>query len=96
MKIFVQAGEFDLVPADADAQAEAAAAQHIQTGRLFRDQRGLPLRNDQHAGGELQFRRDAGQITEQNERIMEQIVGDGLAGGRLSPPSTWSGASRKS
>ena len=52
VKVLVQAGEFHRVPADADAQPEAAAAQHIETGGLLRDQRGLPLRQDQHAGGE--------------------------------------------
>jgi hypothetical protein len=79
VEILVQGGEFNLVPADADAQAEAAAGQHVEAGRLLRDQRGLALGDDQHAGGEGQFRRDGGQIAKQNERIMEHVVGDGAA-----------------
>ena len=49
-------------------------AQHVKTGGLFRDQRGLPLRDDQHPGGKTQFRRNTGDIAKQNERIVEQIV----------------------
>ncbi len=45
------------IPADADAQPEAAAAQHVEAGGLFRHQGGLPLRQDQHAGGKAQLGR---------------------------------------
>src|SRR5207302_10443510 len=60
VEILVEAGELDLVPADTDAEAEAAAAQHIEAGRLFRHQRGLALRQNQHAGRETELRRDPG------------------------------------
>ncbi len=53
MEIFVEGGEFDGIPADADAQTEAAAGQHVEAGRLFRYQSGLALGDNQHAGGEI-------------------------------------------
>ena len=51
MEIHAEALELDLVPADADAQAEATLAQRVEAGRLLGDQRRLALRQDQHAGG---------------------------------------------
>src|SRR5581483_11951009 len=59
------------VPADADAQPEAAAGQHVDLDRLLGDERGLPLRQDDHAGDELELRRDAGDEAEQGERLVE-------------------------
>jgi hypothetical protein len=45
-EIHAQALEFDLIPADADAEAEAASAQFIEGGRLFCNQRRLTLREN--------------------------------------------------
>ena len=98
-KILVQPDELDLVPADADAEPEAAPAQHVQRGRLLRDQHRLALRRIS-TPVEKPTCGAAGQEAEQHERIVEQIV-EVL---RLVPvrplaafaPSTWSGASKKS
>ena len=76
MEVFVQPGKFDRVPADPDAKAEPTPGQHIEAGRLFCHQCGLPLRNDQHAGGKRQFRRRGGKKAKQHERVMIHAVGD--------------------
>ena len=44
----------DRVPADADAQPEPAAAEQVDLGGLFGDQRGLALRQDDDPGDQLQ------------------------------------------
>src|SRR5262249_15005661 len=43
MEVHAEALEFDLVPADTDAQPKAALAQGIERGRLLGDQRRLAL-----------------------------------------------------
>src|SRR5262249_19934216 len=43
---------FEVVPADADAEAKSLARQQIDVGSLLSDQHGLPLRQDQHARNE--------------------------------------------
>ena len=80
---FVEAGELDLVPANPDAEPEApvAAAQHVEARRLLRNQRRLPLREDQDARGEADFVGAAGEKPEQHERVV--IGGRGGA----DPPS---------
>src|SRR6516225_5278130 len=72
VEILVEPGKLDLVPADPDAEPEAAAAQHVETGRLFGDEDGLALRQDQDTGREAEFRRATGEIAEQYKRVMEQ------------------------
>ena len=44
---------FDMVPADADAEAQPPAAQDIDFGCLLGDEAGLALRQDQHAAAQL-------------------------------------------
>ena len=46
VKIAVQGFIFHIIPADAHAQAQAAAAQHIHRRGLLGDQGGGPLRQD--------------------------------------------------
>ena len=75
MEILVQPDELHLVPAHADPKPEPALAQHVQACRLLRHQSGLALGDDQHAGGEPQSRRQTRQIAQQNERVVEQILG---------------------
>ena len=70
MEIHAEPLELDLVPADADAQPEAALAQCIERGRLLGHQRRLALRQDQHAGGELDLLGHAGQEGEEHEGIV--------------------------
>src|SRR5829696_1071010 len=47
VEILVEADELHLVPADADAEPEAAAAEHVETGGLLGNQHSLTLREDQ-------------------------------------------------
>ena len=75
MEVFVQPDELNLVPADADAEAEPSAAQHVEARRLLRHQHRLALRQDQHADGEADALRAAGQEAEQDERIVIRIGG---------------------
>src|SRR3982074_3378441 len=62
VEVFVETDEFDLVPADTDPEPEPAAAQRVEAGGLLGDQRGLTLRQDQHAGREAELRGHSGQI----------------------------------
>ena len=71
VEILVEPDELDLVPADPDAEPEPAAAQHVEAGRLLGDERRLALRQDQHAGREAELRRAAGEIAEQDERVVK-------------------------
>ena len=49
-EVLVQPFVLDLVPADADAEAQPAAAEDVDLGRLLGDEGRLPLRQDQHPG----------------------------------------------
>ena len=82
MEILAEALELDLVPAHADAEAEAAAAQHIEGGGLLGHQGGLALGQDQHRGGEADLLGAAGEEAEQHERVM---IG---GGGGAHPPAS--------
>ena len=57
----------DGVPADAEAEAEAPAREHVDLGRLLREQRRLPLGQDDDAGTSSRAGRDAGEVAEQHE-----------------------------
>ena len=72
VEILVEADELHLVPAHADAEPEAAAAEHVETGGLLGDQHRLALREDQHLGGEFDLFRAGGDETERHEGVVEQ------------------------
>jgi hypothetical protein len=78
VEILVEADELDLVPADPDAEPEAAAAQHVERCSLLGDENRLALRQDQHLGRKLDRLGATGKEAEQRKRIMEQI-GRGVA-----------------
>ena len=87
--------ELDEVPAEPDAEPEAPAGEDVDLGRLLGDERGLPLRQDEHAGDELEPRRDRGEVAEEDEDLVELVLGRVRPGpvrrGReTSAPSTWS------
>ena len=63
----------DRVPADADAEAEPAAGEQVDLGRLLGDERGLALRQDDDPGDELELRA-RGEVAEQHERLVERRV----------------------
>ena len=73
VEILVEADELDRVPADADAEAKAAAAQHVERSGLFRHENGLALRQDQHLRRKLDVPRAAGKEAEQHERVVKEI-----------------------
>ena len=64
----------NFVPAHADAQAQAAAGQHVHLGGLLGDQGGLALGQDDDAGAHFNLFGDGGQIAEHYERLVEHIV----------------------
>ena len=80
-EVFVQAVVLDLVPADPDPQAEATAAQQIERRGLLGDERGLPLRQDHHAGHQLDPPGQRRQIAVEDEDLVER----GLAVVRAAP-----------
>ena len=63
----------DRVPAEPDAQAEVALREQVDLDGLLGDERGLPLRQDDDAGHELD-RDDGGEVPEQHERFVERRV----------------------
>ncbi len=70
----------DMVPADADAESQPAAAQDVDLGRLLGDHAGLALRQDQHAAAQLDLLGDGGDEGHRREGLVKGIV---LAVGRL-------------
>ena len=65
----------DRVPADAETEAKAAAGEHVYLRRLLREQRRLALRRDDDSGDELEPRRHAGEVAEEHEDLVEQVLG---------------------
>src|SRR3954451_20515663 len=72
VEILVEADELHLVPAYADAEPEAAAAEHVETGGLLGNQHCLTLGEDQHLGGEFDLLRAGSDEAERHEGIVEQ------------------------
>jgi len=72
VEILVEADEFHLVPTHADAESEAAAAEHVETGSLLGNQHSLTLRENQHLGGEFDLFRTGSDETERHEGVVEQ------------------------
>src|SRR5207342_1582369 len=72
VEILVEADELHFVPADADAEPEAAAAEHVETGSLLGDQHRLALCENQYLGGEFDLFRASSDETERHEGVVEQ------------------------
>jgi len=72
VKILVEADELHLIPAHADTEPEAAAAEHVETGSLLGNQHRLTLRENQHLGGEFDLFRAGSDETECHEGVVEQ------------------------
>jgi hypothetical protein len=66
--------ELLLQPADADAEDGAAARQHVERGDLLGDVERVALRQDQDAGGDLDRRRDGGDVGERQQRVGQRQV----------------------
>src|SRR5262249_28640190 len=71
VKVLVQGLVFDMVPADAHAETQAPAAEHVHRSGLLGHQRGLPLGQDNDTGDELEAPGAGRQIAEENEDLME-------------------------
>src|SRR4029450_11030128 len=63
--------ELDLAPADADAQAQPAAREHVHRGRLLGDEGRLPLSEDEDAGDQLDTAGDRSAEAEQDEGLVQ-------------------------
>ena len=87
-----------MVPPGADAEAQAFAGEDVDLGRLLGHERGLALREHDHAGGGLDAGREADQVADQDEHLVERGSRDGVdarPAGRFSrplcsTPRTWS------
>jgi hypothetical protein len=65
----------DLVPADADAEAEPVARQHRDLSRLLRSEGCLALGQHHHRSDELNTLRDCGEKAVEHEWLMKCRVG---------------------
>jgi len=63
-----------VVPADSHSESESACGQQIDVGGLAGHQCRLPLRKDEHPGGQTDALGDAGEIAEHDQRVMERIA----------------------
>jgi hypothetical protein len=64
------------LPAYAYPKTKPSAAKNIDFGRLFGDECGLPLRQDNDATDELETLGDGGQVAKEGQRLMEhRLVG---------------------
>ena len=63
-----------MVPADADTEAEPTTRQEVQVSGLAGNERRLPLREDEHAGHELEASREPGGVREHHEGIVKRIL----------------------
>src|SRR4029078_6150743 len=77
-EVLAEGLELDVVPPEADAEAKPPAREQVDSGGLFGGKRRLPLRQDEHAGDQLEPRRNRGQVAEEDE----QVGGLGLRRGR--------------
>jgi hypothetical protein len=81
-EVLAQGLVLDPVPAQAHAQAQAAAGEQVDLGGLLGDQGGLALGQDDDAGDQLQPGQ-GGQVAEQHHGLVERggdVVGAGVAG----------------
>ena len=74
MKVLVEGVELYGIPAYADAKDQPASAEHVYLGGLLGDERGLPLRQDDDAGDELDPSSNGGGPTEEDKDLVEVVV----------------------
>src|SRR5713226_650970 len=73
-ELFAERVVLDVVPADADAEAQAASAQDVDLGGLLGHERGLALRQDEDAGDELELGGDRRQESEEHHELVEGML----------------------
>ena len=74
VEILVEAFVLDVVPADAHAEAQAPASQHVYRRGLLGHQRGLALGQDHDAGDQLELLGAGAQEPEQDEHFVERAL----------------------
>ena len=70
-EVLVQRLILDVVPADADAQAQAPAGEDVHRGGLLGDERGLALGEDDDAGHQFQPLSAGAKVPEEHEGLVE-------------------------
>ncbi len=65
---------FREVPTDADGRTDPTAGQQIQRRDLFGGQRGLTLRQHEHAGDELETFGDRSEVGEERQDLVERVL----------------------
>ena len=74
MEILVQRLVLDVVPADADAEAQAPAGEDVHRGGLLGHQRRLALGQDDDASDQLELLRAGAQVAEQDEHLVKRAL----------------------
>jgi hypothetical protein len=64
----------DVVPTDADTEADASAGEQVDVGHLPRNEGGLALRQDQDPRHELDALGECGEVSEHHERVVEGVL----------------------
>ena len=64
----------DVVPADANAEAQAPAGEQVDIGHLPRNEGGLALRQNQDARHEFDAPGERGEVSEHHERVVEGVL----------------------
>ena len=73
-EILAQGFELHVVPAHADAQGEASAAEHVDLRGLLGHQRGLALGQDQDAGDQADARGQRSDERQRCQRLVDHAV----------------------
>src|SRR5207249_2284642 len=71
-EVLIQALELEGIPADAEAEAQAAAREVVDLGRLLREEGGLALGHDDDFGRELEARRYRAQVGEEHQWLVDK------------------------
>jgi hypothetical protein len=77
-EVFAQGLVLDRVPANRDAQPQTSAGEHVDLGRLFRNQHCLSLGQDDDAAHELEALGDGAEVGKEDKGLVEAaLVGVG-------------------
>src|SRR5262249_19246901 len=66
--------ELDEIPPEADTEPEVPAGEDVDLGRLLGDERGLPLRKHEHPRDQLERGHHRGQVSEEDEDLVELVL----------------------
>ena len=68
-----EAVEFHPVPADPDTEAKPAVREQVDIRGLFREERSLSLRQDDHARYQFEVLGDAGEVSVGDQRLVKRV-----------------------